>query len=303
MIARVLGPGEIEAPAGEIPYVRLPERSTVFADRARRLRQLAEGHRLSDWLKFVARLSDAQQTALERAPDVPLPDAALLARAKEHAMPPLPARGGQRHPAWRTLLDDLLAQLAGQELPETSRAAVAALAMSDAASREAQADALLDGRFEAADAASAPFIAAALQIHWVDLATRLGPSAFGRAEPANLCPVCGSAPVASRIVSGPQQGLRYLHCSLCATEWHMVRAKCSNCEASGKLSYYSIEGEPGIAKAEACGDCNSYLKIFYADRDPAVEPVADDLASLALDLLMADTGLYRSGPNLLLVSS
>jgi FdhE protein len=46
--------------------------------------------------------------------------------------------------------------------------------------------------------------------------------------------------------------------------------------------------------------CKSYLKIVYAEK-AAVDPVADDLATLALDILVDEAGYSRSGPNLLLV--
>ena len=44
---------------------RLPS-SHVFAGRAERLRKLAEGHAMADFLAFAARLADAQQTLLDR---------------------------------------------------------------------------------------------------------------------------------------------------------------------------------------------------------------------------------------------
>ena len=53
--------------------------------------------------------------------------------------------------------------------------------------------------------------------------------------------------------------------------------------------------------AEGCDECDTYLKILYMDRDAQVEPAADDLATTALDLLMADTGKLRSGHNLMLI--
>jgi FdhE protein len=37
------------------------------------------------------------------------------------------------------------------------------------------------------------------------------------------------------------------------------------------------------------------------DRDPQVDPSADDLASTALDLLLVDTNMLRSGQNLMLI--
>ena len=44
---------------------RLPS-PHVFAGRAERLRKLAEGHAMADFLAFAARLADAQQTLLDR---------------------------------------------------------------------------------------------------------------------------------------------------------------------------------------------------------------------------------------------
>ena len=41
------------------------------------------------------------------------------------------------------------------------------------------------------------------------------------------------------------------------------------------------------------------IKIFYQEKDPQVEPNADDLATLALDVLVDEQGYGRSGPNLL----
>ena len=38
--------------------------------------------------------------------------------------------------------------------------------------------------------------------------------------------------------------------------------------------------------------------MFYMEKDNQVEAVADDLASLALDVLMDETGKARGGPNL-----
>lgn len=50
-------------------------------------------------------------------------------------------------------------------------------------------------------------------------------------------------------------------------------------------------------KAESCGDCGTYLKILYQEKDPKVEAVADDLASLVLDARMEQEGFARSSIN------
>ena len=41
-------------------------------------------------------------------------------------------------------------------------------------------------------------------------------------------------------------------------------------------------------------------KILYQEKDPGLEPVADDVASLALDLLLGDEGYHRASGNPLL---
>jgi FdhE protein len=131
------------------------------------------------------------------------------------------------------------------------------------------------------------------------MARALGEQAIGKLEQGGLCPVCGSHPVAGIVrIGGAQQGLRYLSCSLCAMEWRMVRIKCSSCESTRGISYYSLEGSNGSIKAESCDECNAYLKLFYMEKDPHVEAIADDLASLALDVLMDETGKARGGSNL-----
>ena len=144
-----------------------------------------------------------------------------------------------------------------------------------------------------------PFVAAALQVYWVHMASALGEDAFARLEPAGVCPVCGSYPSTGIVrADGTEQGLRYLSCSLCASQWHMVRVKCSNCETTEGISYYSLEGSNGAVKAESCADCNSYLKLLYLGKDSGMEAMADDLATLSLDMLMDEAGKARSGPNL-----
>ena len=65
----------------------------------------------------------------------------------------------------------------------------------------------------------------------------------------------------------------------------------------------AVEGARDAVKAEACDDCGSYLKIVNMEKDPHVEPVADDIATLALDVMMYESGKPRSGPNLMLFTA
>lgn len=302
---RILERGEIESlDHTTIPRIRMPVRASVFTDRAARLRQLAQDHPASAYLSLMAHLVDAQHRSLQ---DCAMPSAgeAQISRAQAHGMPPLQAIGWERSPQWRGLLAGLLrhmAQAAG--VPEQARAVMAALQErleSDPEGVEAQADAILAERDAEVDGAAAPFIMAALQVYWTSLAIDFDSAKLPVVSPFGVCPVCGSLPVSSVVrVGGAADGCRYLCCSLCSTEWHLVRVTCSHCQGTKSIAYHSIEGGPEGIKAESCDDCHSYRKIFYQEKDFHVDPVADDLASLTLDVLMGEEGYSRASGNPLL---
>ena len=299
MTSSILQPGQMETAAGELPELRLP-RADLFLDRGRRFEQLAEGHALADWLRFLAALSRAQHQALHRLSGLPEPDADLLARCREHAMPPLAQPGWRRDPAWRKVLREL-AQAVRADSPAGLHPALDRLDQAADAWLESQADRVLAGQADGLDPAVAPLVGAALQTCWTWLASRLESQRIGRPAYPNLCPVCGSHPVSSVVrIGGAESGLRYLHCSLCASEWHVVRAKCSNCDNSKDVAYYSLENAARAVRAESCPECRSYLKVMHQDKDPQVDPVADDLATLALDILVGEQGYAKSGMNLLM---
>jgi FdhE protein len=301
MTADIIEPGEIAPPSSEPPFLRLPERDH-FQTRAARLNSLAAGHALGDYLRFLATVARAQHDALSRVRDVPLPDPEQLQRCREHGMAPLGTQGWTRDPVWREALRQILAALESGELPEAARAAILRLKKMDDADLERLADAILAGDFARMDRAAAPFAAAALQVYWLHMATSLGTESFTRLETHSACPVCASAPVASVVrIGGDDHGLRYLTCSLCSAQWHTVRVKCATCESTQGISYYGIEGGSTAIKAENCEACNSYLKILYMEKDPNLEAVADDVASVALDVLMAETGVERAGINFYLL--
>jgi FdhE protein len=298
--AQIVEPGVIAPPSPELPAVRLAERARVFARRAARLEQLAAGHAAGDFLRFVARLVNAQQAVLDSGPAVTMPDETQLARCRQHGLPPLSISGWRREPVWHEILHALLATVRADAPPPTRAVIDRATAM-HVQVLETEADALLVHNHAALDLGAAPFIGAALQVYWTRLAAGLDAAVLPPPVPATLCPACGSLPVASVIRIGPEHGRRYLTCSLCATEWHMVRVKCAHCESTKGIGYHTIEGGSPAIRAEGCDECRHYLKAFYMDKDSDVEAAADDLASLALDFLMADAGYERAGANLLLI--
>lgn len=276
----------------------------MFSSRAARLRELAAGSAIGDYLRLMAALVEAQDGALlERTRiAIALPDAGQLAVAREHGMPLLQAAGRRREHGWRDLLKQLCGAVASAPgFPASVAATCTRIAQTRDEDIEAQADALLTSRHAEVDGAMAPFVMAALQVGWVDLASRFAAADVQPLDVPGVCPTCGTLPVASIIrTEQPYQGYRFLHCALCATEWHMVQATCSQCQATKDLGYHSIEGDSGAVRAESCDACHTYRKIVYREKDAHVDPVADDLATVALDLLMAEAGYHRGSGNPLL---
>ena len=142
---------------------------------------------------------------------------------------------------------------------------------------------------------------AALQVYWVAMGTTLRAIDVRPIDVVAVCPVCGSMPVASIVRSDKNSpGYRYLHCALCATEWHLVRITCSHCLTNEGIVYHAIDGGSEAVRAETCGKCLTYRKILYQEKDGWVDGVADDLGSVALDMLMTEAGFHRASGNPLL---
>jgi FdhE protein len=302
MPQKILNPSQIESlDQSAIPRIRLPERATIFATRAARLKHLANGNPIAGYIRLMSTLADAQHHLLANfAAEQPPPEA--IANAQQHSMPLIPALSPDRDPAWRDILHRLLdkVEAAGAVTPALGKV-LDTLRLKTPQELETQADAVLAQRYNEVDPATAPFIMAALQVVWTDLASRLDSGDIPYLDTPGVCPVCGGLPVASIVrVGGQYQGYRYLQCGLCANEWHMVRIKCSNCDSTKGIAYHGVEGGSEALKAESCDECHTYRKIGYQEKDFEFEPLADDLASLTLDLLMNEAGYRRSGPNPLL---
>lgn len=299
---RILEPGQIESlDQSAIPRLRMPERATLFSTRAARLRQLAGASPIGGYIRLMAALADAQQQTLEQI-SATLPSAESIALAQQHSMPIAPASTSERDPLWLDVLQRLLDRIeaAGLVTPMLARV-IDGLRVKSAAELDALADAVVGLRFNEVEPASAPFVMAALQVVWTDIASRLDPRDVPYLDTPGACPVCGAPPVASIVrVGGQFQGYRYVQCGLCSTETHVVRVKCTNCDSTKGIAYHGIDGGSEALKAESCDECHTYRKIGYQEKDYDFEPLADDLASLTLDLLMNEAGYRRSSPNPLL---
>lgn len=312
MVQRIVKAGDIESlDHSVIPRVLAPERGTVFLARAARFRQLAaRGNPIADYLLLMATLADAQQSLMASLSIDP-PGQESAARARAHAMPLIPALAASRNPVWREVLTGLLTRLetAGSHAQPLADV-ISQLQTDDVATLEAQADAICAQRMAEVNPATAPFIAAALQVVWTYQAADIGERDVPHLETLGLCPVCGFAPVASMIrVGGSNEGYRFLQCGLCASEWHSVRSKCSNCDSTKGIAYHALgtpdadrataeaESKTAALKAESCDECSTYRKIGNQAKDYDFEPFADDLASIALDILMGEAGYCRASPH------
>ena len=299
---RILDPGQIESiDHSAIPRLRMPERATLFSTRAARLRQLAGASPIGGYIRLMATLADAQQQTLAQI-SATMPSTESIDLAQQDSMPIVPATTAERDPLWRDVLQRLLdrVEAAGLVTPMLARV-IDDLRVKRAEELDALADAILALRFNEVEPASAPFVMAALQVVWTDIASRIDQRAVPYLDAPGACPVCGVPPVASIVrVGGQFQGYRYVQCGLCSTEWHVVRVKCTNCDSTKGIAYHGIDGGSEALKAESCDECHTYRKIGYQEKDYDFEPLADDLASLTLDLLMNEAGYKRSSPNPLL---
>ena len=293
MSIKILSESEIKQAANsfQTPAVLFANPKNLYQRRAKRLRDLAQNHPLSDYLLFAADIVESQFSTLERNPLPPQQFEQL------NDIEPLNAKTFKRNSIWREYLTEILDEIKPKANEQVS-ATIEFLEKASSAELEEMANKLLAQEFNLVSSDKAVFIWAALSLYWLQAAQQIPHnSQVENAENLHHCPVCGSLPVTSIVQIGTSQGLRYLHCNLCESEWNLVRAQCTNCNSHNKLEMWSLDEELALIRAETCGSCESYLKIMFQEKDPHVEPVADDLASIFLDIEMEEKGFARSGLN------
>lgn len=285
--------GDISTP----PFAKLPDPANLFRTRAERLRFLAGPHHLGPYLRFLADLADIQHSIQDglAAPDIPQPDA--LERAREFGMPPLDRGRFVIEPVFETTLDRLFDAATAMPMPDTARAALLAAKDADAQARDEMVRNVLADSIPIETLASHVYVAAALQVHFARVASKL--DAEGLVPVGDgVCPVCGGPPVASMVVGWQgAANTRFCVCSLCETWWHFVRIRCTACGTTKGIGYKEVEGAGSNVQAETCEECHSYAKIMHQEKEPGLEPVADDVATVGLDILVKEAGYRRSAFN------
>lgn len=302
MSSKIIEPGQIEASATTPPFVLLPPKD-VFARRADRLASLAADHPLAAYLNLMARVTAVQDELLANPPELPGLDQSALTAALQHQMPPLAVDSLLQEGHWQTVLDAWLTRFSEQnlDLPAPVTQALTQLNEASQQQRLDWAKNLTGGRFSELPGAVVPFLGAALQLAWALWLDQVPAKRIREQEDQTECPCCGSLPVAGVIHHRqPADGARYLLCSLCATQWHYVRLKCSHCRGTRGLEYLHFDDSPYGVRAEACPECHTCLKQLYLEHAPNADAVAADLASLDLDMSLAEQGYQRRAPSLLL---
>jgi FdhE protein len=280
---------------GQAPLALLPDPVALFTRRAKRLAFLAESSRLGPYLRFLSDLVSLQARLAARLPAIEPVPVERVERARAAGMPPIEAGALAACPILAATITALLDAATEIAQPEAARAA-----LEDARGRGTEAQSrmvenLLAATVPVEEAAAHLYVAAGLQIHAARLAATL-PAARLVPVGAGVCPCCGGRPATSIVTTLPKiEGVRYAACATCGTLWNEVRVKCLACGSTKGISYRGLGEGDTFIKAEVCDICQSWVKILYQTRDPALEAIADDVGGLGLDALMAETHWRRAG--------
>ena len=287
-------------PIGEIakpPFARSPDPLAMFARRAERLKLLADGHELRSYLLFLADLCDAQHRLQDGLPAAERPAADTIERSREFGMPPLDRLRFTRDASMEAAWERLLAMAGDIAMPDSARLALARVKAADPVAEAAMVGAVLSNSIPVEALAEHVFAAAVLQVHFARLAAQLDAKTLVPIG-EGACPACGGPPVSSMVVGWlGAHATRFCACSLCGTLWNQPRIRCILCGATKGIAYQEIARGPATVKAETCESCRGYVKILHQHSDPSLDPVADDVATLALDLILRDCGYRRGAVN------
>ena len=285
--------GEVANP----PFAVLPDPASVFLRRAERFAVLAPGHQLEPYLALLSQITRAQHDIIGALAPPTLPPPERLALARDNTMPPISTGQVALDETADRTFEALLKALAGADLAATSRAVLYTVEKAGPEARRAMMQAVILDEIPGDAVAEHVIAAAAVQVLFTRLAARLDVASLQRVADG-ACPSCGGAPSASAIVGwNGAHGTRFCTCSICATQWNVVRIKCLVCGSVDGIAYHSIEGGSDTIMGETCESCSSYVKMLHQHKDAALDPVADDVASLALDLTLTKEGWTRASIN------
>ena len=300
-MTQVGAPQHDPIPIGEVaqpPFVRLPDPATLFARRAARL-QFAR-RAATSCAPISLFLADA-----ERRPAPPpgracrCPNAADAGRdgaraAIRHAAARPPAFHGATPPSTRAC-DRLLALAGGIEMPESARLALARVNGSRPAARDG------DGRAPCCRTRSR-------SRRWPSMLS--SPPPAGAFRPARSAARrrqrwsrSARAPVRPAAVRRCIDGGRLARCArralLCLLAVrHAVELRARQMHAVRLDQGHRLPGDrrrAGHCQGRDLRDCRGYVKILHQQKDPALDPVADDVATPWRSICCCAKSGYRRG--------
>lgn len=280
----------------KVPLIHYPSPSNIYTHRNQRLKQLTKDSPFADYLQFCAHVVEKQNDILSSDPVC-----VDFSNRLNSTLPPLSLDNYPLTHKWQDYLLELISQLP-KPTPQISEV-ITALEHDTKSQRQEKALLLLKGKFNQVDSNQSLFIWSALSLYYTQLASQINGQPFCENSDKHwLCPICNSLPVASSIHIGSNVGLRYLHCSLCETEWYVPRVKCTSCDDLEHVHYFSLDEELTAAQTECCDSCHGYLKIFNQEHAANLDIMADDIATLILDMKTEEEGFAKSGLNPFLFS-
>jgi FdhE protein len=286
------------------PFALMPNPARFFKERATRFEVLAETSNLAPYLRFLASIALIQADLVSELSPIRPVEAEQIARARQGAMPPIDRSAMILSDDYRKTVRLFLDRAQALDMPAAAAEALKTVRSADDETLGWMAENVIADNLPVESLAHHLYVAAATQVHAALLAAGLDGKALVPVS-VGVCPSCGGKPAGSMVI-GVQgaEGARYACCSCCTTMWNEVRVKCLACGSTKGVGYRSVEvdgGEEAVIKAEVCDSCNSWSKLLYQNKNPTLEMIADDVASLALDLLMKETEYRRTGFNPFLI--
>jgi FdhE protein len=255
-----------------------------WSARIARARQLASTtEAAADLLTFSAGLAERQRTLRGVSDAGSRPAAITLSAALD-----------------RDAVVAAIPELIGWLMEQTPHAlASAASSMRAVASHEwrQRLDTWLDG-----DTADDPHIAFVVEATVQPFAEIAAAAKIDGADPMpspSACQFCYRSASFATLREAGHGARRSLQCGLCLSQWPIPRIGCAACgeTAFERLPVFSAETFPQ-ARIDACDGCHGYLKTIDFTRDGLAVPIADDLATLPLDLWAQEQGYRRWRPHL-----
>ena len=251
---------------------------------------------IGPYLGFLAALASAQQVAQD-LPEPETPDIETISRSLEYRMPPLDRSAFRPDTAFRSLSDRLFGELEAIDKPPAARTALAAVREADHDDFARMVANLMADSVAVEAMAEHAYVAAALQLHFVRAASVL-PERRSKPVGDGACPGLWRAAGIfgdRRMAAGRRSALLFLRAlrNALAPCSHQMRALLVD-------KRHPLSGDRRWPRFDQGGNlrqCGCYVKILNQQKDVWLEPLADDVGSLGIDLLMRETQFRRGAFN------